>query len=158
MKKDWSFHFLSFKSILFTQFFSMTATSRKSLLILWIISSWSHATDKFIIMSTTKSQKERILSLSLKDKKISRLFFCADLSEADSLFLNSAYEERNSLHFRYCLCYSMLGTIIVNWTAFRYRLYKQDSHRHWLKESLWLGCFSPAIFSGPRKSTKDSIS
>lgn len=71
-------------------------------------------------MSTSKSQKERILGLSLKDKKLSRLFFCSDLSEKDSLFLNSAYEERNSLHFKYCIMYSMLGTVIVNWAAFRY--------------------------------------
>ena len=43
-------------------------------------------------MSTSKSQKERILNLSLKDKKLSRLFFCADLTDKDSLFLNSIYE------------------------------------------------------------------
>jgi len=42
-------------------------------------------------MSTSKSQKEKILSLSIKDKKLSRLFFCSDLNERDSLFLNNVY-------------------------------------------------------------------
>jgi hypothetical protein len=70
-------------------------------------------------MSSSKSQKEKILSLSIKDKKLSRLFFCADLSEKDSLFLNSAYEERNTLHFKYCIALSMFTAIIINWTSFR---------------------------------------
>ena len=80
-------------------------------------------------MSTSKSQKERILNLSIKDKKLSRLFFCADLSDKDSLFLNSAYEERNSLHFKYCIMYSMVGAIVVNWTAFRYLPPHSDTYR-----------------------------
>lgn len=81
-------------------------------------------------MSTSKSQKERILGLSLKDKKLSRLFFCADLSDKDSLFINSVYEERNALHFRYCIVYSVLGTVTVNWAAFRYSSLHIDSHQH----------------------------
>ena len=36
------------------------------------------------------------------------------------MFLNSIYEERNSLHFKYCIAFSMFSAIIINWTAFRF--------------------------------------
>lgn len=45
-------------------------------------------------MSSSLSQKEKILKLSVKDKKLARLLSYSDLSDKDSLFLNFVYEER----------------------------------------------------------------
>jgi hypothetical protein len=70
-------------------------------------------------MASSKSQKEKILGLSIKDKKLSRLFFCSDLNERDSLFLNNVYEERNSLHFRYCFMFPLFTAIVCKWGLFR---------------------------------------
>lgn len=43
-------------------------------------------------MSSAQAQKERILTLNLKDKKLSRLLSYSDLSDKDVMFLNLVYE------------------------------------------------------------------
>lgn len=68
---------------------------------------------------TSKSQKEKILGLSIRDKKLSRLFFCSDLNERDTLFLNNLYEERNSLHFRYCFILPLFSAVLCKWGLHR---------------------------------------
>ena len=45
-------------------------------------------------MSSSEAQKERILKLNTKDKKLTRLFSYTDLSDRDALFLNSVYNEK----------------------------------------------------------------
>ena len=43
-------------------------------------------------MSSAKAQKDKLLKLSTKDKKLSRLLSFADMSDRDVLFLNYVYE------------------------------------------------------------------
>lgn len=45
-------------------------------------------------MSSTEAQKERILKLNTKDKKLTRLFSYTDLNDKDALFLNYVYNEK----------------------------------------------------------------
>lgn len=42
----------------------------------------------------SKVQKDRLLKLSLKEKKLIRLLYCNDLADDDVAFLNRLYEEK----------------------------------------------------------------
>eukprot|EP00919_Chromeraceae_sp_WS-2016_P042716 GHVR01102013.1.p1 GENE.GHVR01102013.1~~GHVR01102013.1.p1 ORF type:complete len:114 (+),score=0.45 GHVR01102013.1:1022-1363(+) len=69
---------------------------------------------------SSKAQHERIMKLNIKDKKLARLLFCAELTDRDSLFLNYAYEEKQHLHYRYAMALTCLGAVTTNYTLFRY--------------------------------------
>ena len=45
-------------------------------------------------MSSVKAQKDKILKLNIKNKKLARLLSFGDLSDRDVLFLNYVYEEK----------------------------------------------------------------
>ena len=70
-------------------------------------------------MPTIQEQRDKILKLNAKDKKLARLFQYSDLSDSDILFLNYVYEERQSLQFRYAVVYSLIGALVVKHTMFR---------------------------------------
>ena len=42
----------------------------------------------------SKVQKDRLLSLQIKEKKLIRLLYCNELSDEDQSFLNRLYEEK----------------------------------------------------------------
>ena len=69
---------------------------------------------------TSKAQKEKILKLQIKEKKLTRLFYSEDLSNKDTLALNTIYEEKQVLHFRYAIIGAGLFSTLTNYSLFRY--------------------------------------
>lgn len=62
-------------------------------ILLSIINSLhSHHHYIYISMSSFEAQKEKILTLNIKDKKLARLLSYSDLTPKDTLFLNFVYE------------------------------------------------------------------
>lgn len=43
-------------------------------------------------MSSAQAQKQKILKMNIKDKKLTRLLTYSDISNKDALFLNFIYE------------------------------------------------------------------
>lgn len=69
---------------------------------------------------TSKAQKEKILKLKIKEKKLTRLFYSEDLSNKDTLALNRIYEEQQVLHFRYAIVGAGLFSTVTGYSLFRF--------------------------------------
>lgn len=74
-------------------------------------------------MSSAQAQKERILTLNLKDKKLSRLLSYSDLSDKDVMFLNLVYEEKNEYHFRYGLILTIFSGMLTRQYFAKYNVF-----------------------------------
>ena len=70
-------------------------------------------------MPSVKEQRDKILKLSAKDKKLARLFNYADISDRDVIFLNYVYEEKQSLQFRYGVIYSAVAALLARTLLFK---------------------------------------
>ncbi|CAK85724.1 unnamed protein product (macronuclear) [Paramecium tetraurelia] len=67
----------------------------------------------------SRVQKDRLLKLGLKEKKLIRLLYHKDLSEEDTIFLNTIYEEKQYLHFTYALALPCMISLSTNYALFR---------------------------------------
>ncbi|KRX04575.1 hypothetical protein PPERSA_04390 [Pseudocohnilembus persalinus] len=70
-------------------------------------------------MQSVKSQKDKILKLGVKDKKLTRLFHNKQLTEQDSALINYIYEEKQSLSFTYGVMANMIFSIGTNFALFK---------------------------------------
>ena len=63
---------------------------------------------------SVRAQREQQKKLSVKDKKLSRLLFCQDLSEEDRWFLDYLNEERQNNTFIYSIGGSAVLALALN--------------------------------------------
>ena len=68
---------------------------------------------------SSRAQKERIGSLNIKDKKLTRLFHNKNITKNDSFILNYAYEEKQNLNFFYGLGVNTLICVTLNFVFFK---------------------------------------
>jgi predicted alpha/beta-fold hydrolase len=67
----------------------------------------------------SRSQKEKLSKLHFKDKKLNRLLHNKNVSDADMVLLNFAYEEKINLNFFYAIGASLFTSVLTNWVLFR---------------------------------------
>ena len=70
-------------------------------------------------MSSAKVQKDRIIKLNVKDKKLTRLFHNKKLTSRDNALVNYIYEEKQSLTFNYAVMGNAFFGIFTNFALFR---------------------------------------
>lgn len=70
-----------------------------------------------------RSQREQMKKLGVKERKLARLFFNKQTSEADFKFLNYMYEERQHLNFFYAGGGSLGASLLVNYGLFRHNTF-----------------------------------
>jgi hypothetical protein len=68
---------------------------------------------------SARAQKEKISKLSIKDKKLTRLFHNKNMNKKDSYFLNYMYEEKQNLNFFYGIGLNGLLCVLLNYALFR---------------------------------------
>ena len=68
---------------------------------------------------SARAQKEKISRLSIKDKKLTRLFHNKNMTKKDSFFLNYMYEEKQNLNFFYGVGFNGLLCVALNYALFR---------------------------------------
>ena len=68
---------------------------------------------------SARAQKEKISKLSIKDKKLTRLFHNKNMNKKDSFFLNYMYEEKQNLSFFYGIGVNGLICVALNYALFR---------------------------------------
>ena len=69
---------------------------------------------------SARAQKEKISKLSIKDKKLTRLFHNKNMNKKDSFFLNYMYEEKQNINFFYGVCMTGLTSVFLNYFLFRH--------------------------------------
>lgn len=68
---------------------------------------------------SARAQKEKISQLSIKDKKLTRLFHNKNMTKKDSFFLNYMYEEKQNLNFFYGIVFNGFLSVVLNYALFR---------------------------------------
>jgi hypothetical protein len=66
-----------------------------------------------------RARREQLKKVGFKDKKLSRLLYCRDLTRDDEYTINYLNEERQSLNFFYGIGSAGLGTLGFNFAFFR---------------------------------------